>query len=352
VTAPRAGATPLRPRKQVLVMPPSVLHPAAMQVLGTEVDVVVGSSLEPAARAELLTTVHGLVGGGTAAHIDDGRCLEVIGVPGSGSEHIDVAAATAAGVAVVNAAGGQHAAVAEHAVGLMLSLAKRIALSDRLFHTERRFYGRDHFTGPGWPGFPQEIGGKTIGIVGFGFIGRDLARKCRLGFDMDVLAYDPYFDPDEAARQGVELLSDLDPLLERSDFVSLHLPLNAETRNLVGEAELRRMKPSAYLVNLARGGVVDERALLRALDERWIAGAGLDVFAEEPAPDDHPLFGRDDVVLTAHIGGWVVEAVPRLAVVMAREMLSVLRGERPWRFVNPEVWPRLRQRQLAAAPSG
>jgi D-3-phosphoglycerate dehydrogenase len=338
-------------RKQVLVMPGQPLHPDAMALLHTEVDVVLGLNLEPVHRIEALARCHGLIGGGTAEHIADAHALEVIGIPGSGSEHIAVEAATAAGVAVVNAAGGQHSAVAEHAVGLMLSLAKRIALSDRLFHVERRFYGRDHFSGEvpfSWPGWPQEIGGKTIGIVGFGFIGRDLARKCRLGFDMQVLAYDPYVDPDEAARQGVELLANLDDLLERSDFVSLHLPLTAETRHIIGEAQFRRMKPTAYFVNLSRGGTVDEDALLRALDERWIAGAGTDVFAQEPAPDDHPLYGRDDVVLTAHIGGWVIEAVPRLACIMAREMLAVLRGERPWRFVNPQVWPRLQERQRAA----
>jgi len=335
-------------RKTVLVLPPSVLHPEAMELLHTEVDVVLGLNLEPVHRMEALARCHGLIGGGTAEHVADGRCLEVIGIPGSGSEHIAVAAATAAGVAVVNAAGGQHSAVAEHAIGLMLSLAKRIALSDRLFHTEKRFFGRDHFTGTGWPGFPQEIGGKTVGIVGFGFIGRDLARKCRLGFDMEVLAYDPYVDPDEAARQGVELLPRLDDLLARSDFVSLHLPLTDDTRHIMGEAQFRRMKPTAYFVNVSRGGTVDEGALLKALDERWIAGAGTDVFDHEPAPDGHPLFGRDDVVLTGHIGGWVVEAVPRLAVIMAREMLTVLRGERPWRFVNPEVWPRLQARQAAA----
>ncbi len=337
-------------RKTVLVLAPSVVHPEAVRLLQTEVDVVLGRDLDPGAGAAALARCHGLIGGVTPGHIADARALEVIGIPGSGSEHIPVAAATAAGVAVVNAAGGQHSAVAEHAVGLMLSLAKRIALNDRLMNATGRFHGRDHFTGTGWPGFPQEIGGKVIGIVGFGFIGRDLARKCRLGFDMEVLAYDPYVDPDEAARQGVTLLADLDALLARSDFVSLHLPLTDDTRNLMGEQQFRRMKPGAYFVNLSRGGTVDEAALVRALDERWIAGAATDVFAEEPTPDDHPLFGRDDVVLTGHIGGWVVEAVPRLALIMAREVLTVLRGERPWRFVNPEVWPRLRERQRAAVP--
>lgn len=330
------------PRKSVLVLPPSRLHPDARALLETEVDVVDGAGLDAARLDDALARAHGLVGGVGTDHLRRAACLEVIGIPGSGSDHVDVAGATAAGVLVVNAAGAQSAAVAEHAIGLALSLAKRIAVSDRIFHTEGRFVGREHFTGPGWPGWPHELRDKTIGIVGFGFVGRDLARKCRLAFDMHVLAYDPFFDPDEAARQGVEMLPSLDALLSRADIVSLHLPLTDATRHLIGERELAAMKPTAYLVNLARGGVVDEAALVRALEEGWIAGAGIDVFEQEPGPDGHPLYGLDNVVCTAHIGGWVEEAVPRLATVMAREMLTVLRGERPWRLVNPEAWGRRR----------
>ena len=297
-----------------------------------------GSTLTDTELRDTLGRAHGLVGAITAAHLEAAPTLEVIGIPGSGWDHVDVDGATAAGVLVVNAAGAQHAAVAEHGVGLMLALAKRIAESDRIFHAQGRFLGREHFTGDGWPGWPHEISGTTIGIVGFGFIGRDLARKCRLAFDMQVLAYDPFADPDEMARQGVEWVPTLADLLPRCDFVSLHVPLIDATRNLVGEAELRSMRPTAYLINLARGGVVDEAALLHALEEGWIAGAGLDVFAEEPGPDGHPLYGLPNVVCTAHIGGWVEEAVPRLATVMAREMLTALRGERPWRVINPEAW--------------
>lgn len=327
-------------RKTVLVLPPSRLHPDARRMLEREVDVIDGATLDAAGLDAALASAHGLVGGVAATHLDRAPALEVVGIPGSGWDHVDVAGATARGILVVNAAGAQHAAVAEHAVGLMLALAKRIAVSDRIFHTEARFVGREHFTGDGWPGWPEELSGKTVGIVGFGFVGRDLARKCRLGFDMRVLAYDPYADPDEAARQGVDMVDALEHLLPRCDFVSLHVPLTAATRNLVGEAELAAMRPTAYLVNLARGGVVDEEALLRALRDGWIAGAGLDVFAEEPGPAGHPLYTLANVVCTAHLGGWVREAVPRLAGVMAREMLTALRGERPWRLVNPEAWNR------------
>src|SRR5262249_57991983 len=260
----------------------------------------------------------GLVGLVGADVVAASPVLEVIGIPGSGWDHIDVAGATARGIPVVNAAGAQHAAVAEHALGLLLSLVKRIAVSDRIFHTEKRFVGRDSFTGDGWPGWPEELSGKTIGLVGFGFIGRDLARKCRLGFDMTVHAYDPYADPDEIARQGALPVADLDPLLRASDFVSLHLPLTDATRHIIGQRELRLMRPHSYLVNLSRGGTVDEPALVRALSEGWIRGAGIDVFDREPAPDDHPLYSMENVVLTAHIGGWGIEAVPRPAAVMPR----------------------------------
>lgn len=321
-------------QKRVVAVPPYRLHPAALEILAPEFEIVEPA---PADLAQALAGAHGLVGVADAEVLAASPVLEVIGIPGSGWDHIDIAGANARGIKVVNAAGAQHAAVAEHTVGLMLSLVKRIAVSDRIFHTQQRFVGREHFMGDGWPGWPEELSGKTVGVVGFGFIGRDVARKCRLGFDMKVLAFDPFADPDEVARQGVEPVADLDRLLTESDFVTLHLPLTDATRNFIGERELRRMQPHSYLVNLSRGGTVDEAALVRALTEGWIRGAGIDVFAEEPAADGHPIYGMENVVLTAHIGGWVIEAVPRLSAVMAREMRSVLRGERPWRIVNPEV---------------
>jgi D-3-phosphoglycerate dehydrogenase len=324
-------------RKTVLILPPLQLHEGARAMLAAEVELIDGADLDAADAADALARAHGLVGAVSGDQVRTASNLEVIGMPGSGWDMIDVDAATEAGVLVVNAAGAQHAAVAEHGIGLMLSLAKRIAYSDRIFHAERRFVGREHFMGDGWPGWAHELSGSTVGIVGFGFIGRDLARKCRLAFDMTVLTYDPFFDPDEAQRMGVRPTSSLAELVPQCDYVTLHVPLTESTRRLFGEAELRAMKPTAYLINLARGGIVDEDALIRALSEGWIAGAGLDVFAEEPGPDGHPLYGMENVVCTAHIGGWVIEAVPRLSAVMAREMLTVLRGERPWRVVNPEA---------------
>src|SRR5262245_43997916 len=226
-------------RKTVLIVPPLQLHPDARAMLDAEVELIDGADLDADGVAAALARAHGLVGAVSGDQIRAAPHLEVIGIPGSGWDMVDVDTATAAGVLVVNAAGAQHAAVAEHGVGLMLSLAKRIAYSDRIFHAERRFVGREPFMGDEWPGWAHELSGSTVGIVGFGFIGRDLARKCRLGFDMTVLTYDPFFDPDEAQRMGVRPMSSLAELLPQCDYVTLHVPLTDATRHLVGEAELR-----------------------------------------------------------------------------------------------------------------
>lgn len=327
--------------KRVLLVSP-MLDPVGEALLRAEVDVVQGWQLGPAERAAELAKAHGLGGGGSAEDIAEGVRLEVIASYGSGCEHIDLPAATEAGIAVVNAAGSQHSAVAEHGVGLMLAFAKRIAFADRLMHSERRFPARNDFSGSGWPGWPTQLRGKTLGVVGYGFIGRDLAEKCRLAFDMEVVVFSPRYDPDEARRQRVEVVDDLDDLLARADYVSLSVPLTNETRGLIGPGQLARMKPGAVLVNLSRGPTVDTDALVEALRNGHLAGAALDVFDPEPLPDGHPLYEMDNVVLTPHIGGWVVDSFPALAETAAREMLRALRGERPWRLVNPEVWQKRR----------
>ena len=343
-------------RKKVFVSP-RILNPFVEELFSSrkgpaafgDLDVVFAGRLDEGARLVALADVEAFFGIPTAEELRIARRLEVIALPGSGTETIDVEEATARGIAVVNAAGAQYKAVAEHAIGLMLALAKRIALSDRWFHTEKRHPARSRYVGTGWPhGYPVELEGKTLGVVGLGFVGRDLAEKCRLAFGMRVLAYDPYQDAVEAARQRVELRSELVAMLSECDFVSLHLPLGDETRGMFGERELRAMKPSAYLLNLSRGGIVDQQALLRALDEGWIAGAGLDVFDPEPLPDGHPLCSRDDVVLSPHIGGWTAEALPRLARLAAEEMVTVLRGVRSHRLVNPEVWAAFLARRASA----
>ena len=198
---------------------------------------------------------------------------------------------------------------------------------------------RTDLMGEGWPGWPTQLHGKTLGLVGFGFIGRELAAKCQAAFSMRVLAYDPYFNADSAPRLGVTMVQSLDELLPECDYVSLQLPLTEESRGLIGTAALGSMKQGAVLVNLSRGPTVDTEALVASLRSGHLRGAALDVTDPEPLPAGHPLYGFDNVVLTPHIAGWTVESVEKVAATTARDVLKVLGGEHTPRVVNPEVLP-------------
>ncbi len=279
----------------------------------------------------------------TQQTLDAAPRLEVVFMPGAGVDSVDVAACTARGIAVVNAAGVNYASVAEHVVGLMLSLARWIALTDRAAHREQRTVPTRELGG-----LPGIVRGKTLGLVGFGFIGREVARMASTAFGMRVLAYDPWANATEAERLGVELVEDLHEVLGVSDVVSLHIPLTDDTRHLVGAAELALMKPTAVLLNTSRGGIVDTDALVRALQDRVVAGAGLDVTEPEPLPAGHPLFTLDNVILTPHSAGSAPEMTAKAGHVSAQDAVRALRGERPRNLVNPEVWPDFLARLEAA----
>ncbi len=257
--------------------------------------------------------------------IEKAERLKVIARAGVGVDNIDVEAATEKGILVVNAPESSSIAVAEHTIGLMLALARKIPQADR--SVRRGEWRRKDFMG-------VELAGKTLGLVGLGRIGQQVAKRAK-AFEMEVLAYDPYI-PERVARElGVELVDDLHELLERADFVSLHVPLTDETEGLIGEEELKRMKPTAFLINCARGPIVDEDALLKALKEGWIAGAALDVYWEEPPGEDHPLYElEEETVLTPHIAGSTAEAQRAAGLIVAREIERVLSGEIPENVVN------------------
>lgn len=275
------------------------------------------------------------------------RCPDLLALSstGAGYDHIDVAACTAAGVIVCNQGGTNVEAVAEHTLGLMLSLSKRIATADRAL---RRGGGVDRFSLQG-----NDLRGKTLGIVGLGAIGGRLARLCGGLLDMRVLAHDPYLTEDQVRARGA-VGCPLVELLERSDFVSVHCPRTTETMAMFGAAEFARMRPTAYFVNTARGGIHDEQALAGALHAGGIAGAGLDVFLTEPPPPDHPLLRLDTVIATPHTAGVTDEAVHDMSLAAARQWLRIFAGEPPPRLVNPAAWPRYSRRfadALGFAPS-
>ena len=255
--------------------------------------------------------------------------LRFVGVCRAVTNQVDVDAATASGVAVVTTPGRNAQAVAEHALGLMLALARRIP------------EGHDYVTGGRWlnPLQPYvdmrgvELAGRTLGIVGLGAIGRRLTELAT-AIGMTCVAHDPYVDN---SPSGVSLVG-LDELLAYSDFVSIHAPMTGETEGLIDGRGLALMKPTAFLVNLSDAGIVDRDALVAALRRETIAGASLDVFETHPIAPDHPLLGLDNVVLTPHVGGATEETVRRHSRMMADDVLRFLDGVRPVNLANPAVW--------------
>ncbi len=254
---------------------------------------------------------------------------------GAGYDMIDVDACTAAGIIVVNQSGTNKEGVAEHALGLILSLSKKIAASERAMRTvtnmDRRAYqGND-------------IRNKTVGIVGIGNIGTRVAELCRGLFGMTVLVYDPYLTAEQVTARGGTQVG-LEELLRRSDYVTVHCPRSKDSFGMFGAAEFAMMKPTAYFVNTARGGIHDEPALANALRQGQLAGAGLDVFLHEPPPLDHPLLAFDNVIVTPHNAGLTDESVLEMVTATAHQWIALFEGRVPPRLVNPEAWPLYSQR--------
>jgi D-3-phosphoglycerate dehydrogenase / 2-oxoglutarate reductase len=266
------------------------------------------------------------------------RCpnLVVLSTNGAGFDTVNLADATAAGIAVVNQAGGNKEGVAEHVMAMMLSLSKRIMLTD---HQMRRggTYNRRDFMG-------DDLLGRTIGIIGLGNVGSRVAELCRGLFQMRVLAYDPYLTAEQIAARGGEKVAVLDDLLRQADYVSINCPHTAETRGMVGAREYALMQPHAYFITTARGGIHDEAALAVALTEGRIAGAGLDVWEDEPPPSEHPLLHFDNVLVSPHTAGITRQSRYNIAKIAAEQMIDILDGKRPPRLLNPEVWPAYQDR--------
>jgi len=260
------------------------------------------------------------------------RCpnLLVLSTNGAGFDTVNLADATAAGVAVVNQAGGNKEGVAEHVMAMMLALSKRLVVSDHAMRSGAS-YRRQEFMG-------DDVQGRTIGIVGIGHVGGRVAELCRDLFQMRVIAYDPYLTAEQIAAKGAEKAATLEELLRVADYVSINCPHTAETRGMMGAAQFAAMQKHAYFITTARGGIHDEVALATALSAGQVAGAGLDVWEDEPPPSDHPLLTFDNVVVSPHTAGITRQSRHNIAKIAAEQMLDILDGKRPSRLLNPEVW--------------
>jgi D-3-phosphoglycerate dehydrogenase / 2-oxoglutarate reductase len=268
----------------------------------------------------------------------------IVSTSGVGYDTVDIKACTDAGILVVNQAGGNREAVAEHALGMLVALSKRIPETNQVMRRER-LVDRVAYIG-------NDVLGKTIGIIGLGNVGTRIAQLCRGLFAMQVLAYDPYLTAAVCAERGAEKVV-LDDLMRRSDYVSINCPLTAETRGMIGAPQFAAMRPGAYLISTARGHIHDEAALADALRRKQIAGAGLDVWAIEPPPCEHPLLQFDNVLVSPHTAGVTRETRFNMGKIAAEQVLDALDGKPVMRKVNPEVWPVYVQRfvrQFGFAP--
>lgn len=248
--------------------------------------------------------------------IDASPNLKVIARAGVGLDNIDVEYAKSKGIRIVNAPAASSRSVAELAIALMFNVARKVAFADRKMR--EGVWAKKQCMG-------FELEGKTLGVIGFGRIGYTVAKIAK-AIGMEILLYDVIKNEERAREVGGKFV-ELEELLKNSDVVTIHVPLLDSTYHLINEERLKLMKPSAILINTSRGPIVDTNALVKALQEGWIAGAGLDVFEEEPLPKDHPLTKLDNVVLTPHIGASTVEAQERAGIEVAEKVVNILKGE-------------------------
>lgn len=273
----------------------------------------------------------------TARVIEAGKKLRIVGRAGVGVNNIDLEAATARGIIVVNVPDGNTIAACEHTLAMMLALARNLPAAAQSLAAGR--WERTRFTG-------VELYGKTLGVVGLGRIGGEVTKRAQ-SFGMQVIAHDPFASPALAEKLGIRL-GTLDEVLRAADFLTIHAPLTPQTKNLIGERELALMKPRARLVNCARGGIVNERALAEALAQGKLAGAAVDVFEKEPPPPDHPLLHAPNIIVTPHLGASTVEAQVVCAVEVADQIARFLSGlpvrnavnlpavsEQEWKVLQP-----------------
>ncbi len=263
----------------------------------------------------------------TAEIIDAGKKLQVIGRAGVGIDNIDVDAATRHGIVVVNAPTGNTVSAAEHSIALMLALARHIPQANAVLKSGA--WKRNDFTG-------TELRGKTLGIIGLGNVGSAVARRA-WSFEMRLIGYDPFVSADYTAKLQVELVT-LEKLLKESDFITLHIPMTGQTKGLIGAKELAMVKPGVRIINCARGGLIDEQALVQAIKEKRVAGAAVDVFEQEPTTESI-LFGEPNIIVTPHLGASTAEAQVTAAKDVAEQIVDVLNG-RPARYaVNAPFIP-------------
>jgi len=315
-------------RKVVLLTNP--IHERARARLAEEVEVRIATTPDESSVMREIRGIHGLIVRApiSPAILAAGTSLQVVARHGAGLDFIPVGAATAKGIPVTFTPDANTESVAEHVVGAMIALAHRFVPGDRAVRSGN--WERRHTL------IGVDLAGRVVGVIGVGRIGSRVGTICRLAFAMRVLAYDPAVPDDRIRATGVDPVP-LETLLAEADFVTVHCPLNEATRGLIGARAFALMKPGAYFINAARGGIVDPEALRAALMPGRLGGAALDVLAKEPPDPADPLLANESVLFTPHSAAHTEEAMLRMGLDAAEDVLRVLRGERPRHCANPEV---------------
>ncbi|MGQ9694759.1 MAG: hydroxyacid dehydrogenase [Thermodesulfobacteriota bacterium] len=323
-----------------------VIHPAAVALLEKKAQIVRPRDNSRAAFLEALQEVEGIIARKIhirAEEMNHAPKLKIIARHGVGLDSVDLPEATRRGILVTYTPGENRESVAELAIAFMLSLARKIPQAQAAMHSLPKgelaqftaLLSKFQLTG-------QDIEGKTLGIIGTGRIGSTVAKKCATAFAMKVKGYDPYVPSSVMDTFKTEKVEKLAELLPQVDFLSIHCPLTTETYGMLGEKELGLMKKGTYLINTARGGIVNEQALYHALCAGHLAGAALDVWEVEPPDPADPLLNHPRVIATPHYAGTTEESLYRVGMAAVEEVLRVLQGESPKHPVNPEVWKGLR----------
>ncbi len=310
------------------------IMPAGIEALEKEAEIIRAKDPGIEAVLELVGDVDGIISRNT--RIDErvfakAPRLKAVASHGVGYDHIDIDAATRHGVCVVNTPGANAQSVAELVISMMLALSRKLIPADNALRVNKDYYARNQCLG-------QDINEKTIAIIGMGVIGRKLAKICLDGFSMRVLGFDPYVNGAQMAKLGVIKAETIEEMLPAADFVSINCPYTAGLHHLMDQTKLALMKSTAYLINCARGQLLDEQALYQAIKNGSIAGAGLDVYDPEPPAKENLLFTLPSVITTPHIGANAADSINRMSLLSARDVLAVIKGEpHQARVVNKEV---------------
>ena len=312
--------------KKVLLS--QAINPAGMKVLEGKVEPVILADLTVETIKKMVADVEGIILRTnikvTREIIEAAPCLKIISRTGAGVDNVDVAAATEKGILVCDTPGVNSNSVAEQTLAILLGLAKQLKIMNKAMCEGNWKIRNDSKT--------VDVEGKTLGLIGIGRIGSLVAYKCRLAFNMKVIAYDPYVKQAE----GIELCPNLDQVFKEADFISIHVPYMEQTHHLVNAKLLNLMKPDAYLINTSRGPLVDEKALIEALEKGSIAGAGLDVFEKEPPSPDNPLLRFNNVIVTPHSSALSRECIMKVHITAAQAVVDFFNGKKPHSVFNEE----------------